>query len=64
MAMIHLGYCGNTVKKLFTTKRTKDTKGSDNYHSESRALRILRGEQSNLNDTDGPYICATSSSFC
>ncbi len=29
-----------------TTKITKDTKVSDNYHSELRALRVLRGEYS------------------
>ena len=29
-----------------TTKVTKDTKVSDNYHSELRALRVLRGEYS------------------
>ena len=29
---------------LFTTKLTKDTKGSDILNSELRALRVLRGE--------------------
>jgi hypothetical protein len=29
---------------LFTTKITKATKGSDDYDSELRALRVLRGE--------------------
>jgi hypothetical protein len=29
---------------FFTTKITKDTKGSDNYHRELRVLRGLRGE--------------------
>src|SRR5438132_13337099 len=29
---------------LFTTKSTKDTKGSDNQNSELRALRVLSGE--------------------
>ena len=38
MIEINCGYCGITVKRLFTTKRTKDTKGLDNYHSELRAL--------------------------
>ena len=29
---------------LFTTRSTKDTKGSDNQNSELRALRVLRDE--------------------
>jgi len=31
-------------KKFFHHEGTKDTKGSNNYFSELRALRVLRGE--------------------
>ena len=30
--------------RVFSKELTKDTKGSENYYSELRALRVLRGE--------------------
>jgi hypothetical protein len=35
---------GSMTKYALTTKITKDTKVSENHHSELRALRVLRGE--------------------
>jgi hypothetical protein len=44
------------TKDFLTTKRTKDTKVSDNYYSELRALRVLRGEYSFTLNPEEPFF--------